>query len=128
MQIYPEGLLILYSILIPYPFTSLFFLLLVFISDLVKQNYKYTKYTQDESLFVSHFNITFLHQLPLNFQKQFLWFENLHLCQGQFLELWKVVTLIQSENEMAQSSLGRYRRVGVLFHFCTRSLFLGGNP
>lgn len=49
-------------------------------------------------------------------------------AERQFLWLWKVVTLIQSENEMAWSSLGRYRRVGVLLHFCTRSLFLGGNP
>lgn len=49
-------------------------------------------------------------------------------AKRQFLELQKVVTLTQSQNEMAGSSLGRYRRVGVLLHFSTRSLFLGGNP
>lgn len=78
----------------------------------------------------------FVHILTLPFYTICLWIFNeksfglkiFIFTKRQFLELWKVVTLIQSQNEMAQSSLGRYRRVGVLLHFCTRSLFLGGNP
>lgn len=77
-----------------------------------------------------------VHILTLPFYTICLWISNKKsfalkifiFAKRQFLELWKVVTLIQSQNEMVQSSLGRYRRVGVLLHFCTRSLFLGGKP
>lgn len=76
-----------------------------------------------------------VHILTLPFYTICLWIFNeksfglkIIFAKRQFLELWKVVTLISSQNEVAQSSLGRYMRMGVLLHFCTRSLFLGGNP
>lgn len=77
-----------------------------------------------------------VHTLILPFYTICLWIFNKKsfglkifiFAKRQFLELWKVVMLTQSQSEMARSSLGRYRRVGVLLHFCTRSLFLGGNP